>query len=80
MWALVPTLMLASAAQALHFFIDSSAPKCFYEDLPKDTLVVGHYSAEEWDERAHGWQQHQGISVYISVEVSFGIPHPKPTV
>lgn len=69
MWALLPLLMLASAAQALHFFIDSSTPKCFFEELPKDTLVVGHYSGEEWDERAGAWQQHQGISIYISVDV-----------
>jgi hypothetical protein len=69
MWALLPTLLLASTAQALHFFIDSSNPKCFFEDLPKDTLVVGNYAAEEWDPRTQAWQQHQGISIYISVDV-----------
>lgn len=71
MWAVLPLLMLASVAQALYFFVDASEPKCFYEDLPKDTLVVGHYAAEEWDERSKAWQQHQGITIYISVEVSF---------
>ena len=71
MWAVLPLLMLASVAQALYFFVDATEPKCFYEDLPKDTLVVGHYAAEEWDERSKAWQQHQGITIYISVEVSF---------
>ena len=75
MWALLPTLLLASTAQALHFFIDSSKPKCFFEDLPKDTLVVGNYAAEEWDPRTQAWQQHQGINIYISVDVS---PPPTP--
>jgi hypothetical protein len=28
-------------AQALYFYMDGTAPKCFYEDLPKDTLVLG---------------------------------------
>lgn len=28
-------------SQALYFYIDGTAPKCFFEDLPKDTLVVG---------------------------------------
>lgn len=58
-----------AAAQALYFYIDGGTPKCFYEELPKDTLVVGHYSAEEWDDRANMWQEHQGISIYITVDV-----------
>jgi len=30
-----------SQVQALYFFIDGTTPKCFFEELPKDTLVVG---------------------------------------
>jgi hypothetical protein len=48
MWK--PTLLLAAAlavpSQALHFFMDGAVQKCFFEELPKDTLVVGtsrHY-------------------------------------
>merc|ERR1712000_1000 len=70
-------LMLASAAHALYFFIDAATPRCFFEDLPKDTLVVGHYGAEEWDDRANSWQQHAGISIYISVDELFGT-HLRP--
>ena len=43
MWK--PTVLFAAAlaipAQALHFFIDGAVEKCFFEELPKDTLVVG---------------------------------------
>lgn len=43
MWK--PSILLAAAlavpTQALHFFIDGALQKCFYEELPKDTLVVG---------------------------------------
>jgi hypothetical protein len=43
MWG--PTLALAALlaipSQALHFFIDGAQQKCFFEELPKDTLVVG---------------------------------------
>lgn len=74
MRAFLPLLSLASAAQALYFFVDNEAPKCFYEELPKDTLVVGHYSAEEWDPRGNAWQQHAGISIYISVDVRACLP------
>ncbi|OAA42104.1 ERP1 protein precursor [Metarhizium rileyi] len=75
MKALLPLLSLASAAQALYFFVDGATSKCFFEELPKDTLVVGHYSAEEYDDRVNSWQQHNGISIYISVEEVFDNNH-----
>jgi hypothetical protein len=34
-------LALAARSQAIYFYIDGTTPKCFYEELPKDTLVVG---------------------------------------
>lgn len=66
----LPLLTLSTVAQALYFYIDGHAPKCFYEELPKDTLVVGHYSAEEYDDHRKAWWKHDGISIYISVDVS----------
>ncbi|KAL7793533.1 emp24/gp25L/p24 family/GOLD domain-containing protein [Trichoderma ceciliae] len=66
---------LVAAAQALYFYVDGGTPKCFYEELPKDTLVVGHYAAEEWDDRANQWQQHQGITIYITVDEVFDNNH-----
>jgi hypothetical protein len=43
MWS--SSLFLAAAlvapSYALHFFIDGAATKCFFEELPKDTLVQG---------------------------------------
>ena len=38
---LVIVLGLVVPAQAVYFYIENAAPKCFYEELPKDTLVVG---------------------------------------
>jgi p24 family protein alpha len=70
MRSFLPLLALSSLAQGLHFFIDGTTPKCFFEELPKDTLVVGHFSAEEWDEHRQAWWKHDGISIYISVDVS----------
>ena len=34
-------LGLLFPVNALYFYLDSTTPKCFYEELPKDTLVVG---------------------------------------
>lgn len=71
----LPLLGLAGAVQALYFFIDGTTPKCFFEELPKDTMVVGHYTAEEWDENLRGWARHDGISIYISVDELFDNDH-----
>lgn len=41
---LLTTLALAALflpTQALYFYIDGPQQKCFFEELPKDTLVVG---------------------------------------
>ncbi|KAI0881765.1 emp24/gp25L/p24 family/GOLD-domain-containing protein [Annulohypoxylon moriforme] len=75
MRALLPLAMLGSVAQALYFFIDGTTPKCFFEELPKDTLVVGHYNAEEWDDNTRSWSKHDGISIYISVDEIFDNDH-----
>lgn len=39
--ALVVFLTFSPAVQALYFYMDGQSPKCFSEELPKDTLVVG---------------------------------------
>ncbi|KAI0388624.1 emp24/gp25L/p24 family/GOLD [Xylariaceae sp. FL0594] len=75
MRAIFPLLTLSSVAQALHFFIDGTAPKCFYEELPKDTLVVGHYEAQEFNEDSLSWIKHDGLSIYISVDEVFDNDH-----
>lgn len=40
---------LSSSANALYFYLDGTTPKCFYEELPKDTLVVGPYRVGSHD-------------------------------
>ncbi|KAK3937912.1 putative transmembrane emp24 domain-protein 9 protein [Diplogelasinospora grovesii] len=75
MRAFLPLLSLSAVAQALYFYIDGTSPKCFFEELPKDTLVVGHYTAEEWDDQRQAWWKHDGLSVYISVDEVFDNEH-----
>lgn len=40
--------------QALYFYLDgaSASPKCFYEELPKDTLVVGERPSSQHHSKA----------------------------
>jgi hypothetical protein len=39
--ALTALLTLLPSTHAIYFYLDGTTPKCFYEELPKDTLVVG---------------------------------------
>ncbi|KAK1817598.1 emp24p/erv25p-related protein [Friedmanniomyces endolithicus] len=46
MWSPFSLLSLAALlipSQALYFYIDGPTQKCFFEELPKDTLVVGRH-------------------------------------
>ena len=63
MWSIIPLLSLSALlvpVQSLYFYIDGTTPKCFFEELPKDTLVVGQYSAEEYNEDLKMWAKHDG--------------------
>ncbi|KAI9595352.1 emp24/gp25L/p24 family/GOLD-domain-containing protein [Syncephalis fuscata] len=53
---------------AFHFYLDGSNPKCFIEELPKETLVVGHYRAEEYNEGMHLYAENHNIGIQITVE------------
>lgn len=66
---LVALSSLAQVTQALYFYLDGTTQKCFYEELPKDTLVVGHYTAEEYDDQRLAWWKHDGINIFITVDV-----------
>jgi hypothetical protein len=43
LWNCLGLASLLSQAQALYFYIDGPSQKCFFEELPKDTLVVGEH-------------------------------------
>ncbi|MCJ1419560.1 emp24p/erv25p- protein [Xylographa parallela] len=60
---------------ALYFYIDSNSPKCFYEELPKDTLVVGNYKAEQFDANLNGYISHPDLMIHIFVDEVFDNDH-----
>lgn len=75
---IVPLLSLSALlapVQSLYFYIDGTTPKCFFEELPKDTIVVGHYTAEEYDDNRKLWSKHDGLNVFISVDVHLPSPN-----
>ncbi|KAI8914424.1 emp24/gp25L/p24 family/GOLD-domain-containing protein [Gorgonomyces haynaldii] len=60
-----------SLVSALHFYADANEEKCFSEDLPANTHIVGGYKLELWDNSVNDFQEHNAgqlqISVYSSV-------------
>ena len=48
--SLVSLALLICQTQALYFYIDGPTQKCFFEELPKDTLVVGMFSSSNWSD------------------------------
>lgn len=81
MWSILPLLSLSALlvpVQSLYFYIDGTSSKCFFEELSKDTLVVGHYTAEEYDAERKVWAKHDGLNIFISVDVCLAKPQTFP--
>ncbi|EPQ30161.1 uncharacterized protein PFL1_02277 [Pseudozyma flocculosa PF-1] len=61
-------LAFFATAQALYFYVDEGTTKCFFEELPNDTVVVGHYMAEEWDKDLQRFVIKDDLGIQISVK------------
>lgn len=60
-------LLLTRATSALYFYLEPDVPKCFLEELPNDTVVVGHYMTEEWDTSLQRFVVKDDMGIHISV-------------
>ncbi|KAI9751565.1 MAG: hypothetical protein M4579_006020 [Chaenotheca gracillima] len=67
--------LLVIPVQSLYFFIEGTTPKCFFEELPKDTLVVGDFKAEEYNQESRQFEHHDNINIFISVDEVFDNDH-----
>ena len=69
MMMLLMTTLFALPTNALYFFMNGNAAKCFYEELPKDTLVVG----KETDPQSH---PNKPQSIHMETSKPIIITHP----
>ncbi|OBZ74185.1 Transmembrane emp24 domain-containing protein 9 [Grifola frondosa] len=60
-------LILATAANALHFYLDTNEKRCFVEELPTDTVVEGHYRALEWSEKDQQYIENPELGILVEV-------------
>ncbi|TKA83474.1 hypothetical protein B0A55_00560 [Friedmanniomyces simplex] len=78
MWSPFSLLSLAALlipSQALYFYIDGPTQKCFFEELPKDTLVVGTFSATQWNEQSRAYVTNPDMGIFITVDEVFDNDH-----
>ncbi|GAM38958.1 endosomal cargo receptor [Talaromyces pinophilus] len=67
--------VLSAQARALHVYMEGQQRKCFFEELPKDTLVVGTYKAEVLNRESNTWIRDSSLQVLITVEETFDNDH-----
>ncbi|KAI9141217.1 emp24/gp25L/p24 family/GOLD-domain-containing protein [Paraphysoderma sedebokerense] len=58
----------AGLSNALYFYLDGPEQKCFLEQLPKDTVLLGTYRSEEWSESAQQYLENTMIGIQIVVD------------
>ncbi|KAJ8099052.1 emp24/gp25L/p24 family/GOLD-domain-containing protein [Lipomyces tetrasporus] len=73
--AMLVILMITSRVEGLYFYLEGSERKCFLEELPQDTLVVGFYNAEEFVPETNVFVQPATLGVQITVEEIFDNNH-----
>ncbi|RHZ58856.1 emp24/gp25L/p24 family protein [Aspergillus thermomutatus] len=73
--ALCAILCLAVPANALYFYMDGRQTKCFFEDLPKDTLVVGNFKTEVINQQSNTYSVDPSLKMLITVDETFDNDH-----
>ncbi|ERF68652.1 hypothetical protein EPUS_09444 [Endocarpon pusillum Z07020] len=67
--------LLLSPVRALYFYMDGTAQRCFYEELPKDTLVVGSYKAEAFNSATEAFIPTSDLQILVTVDETFDNDH-----
>ncbi|KAL3468334.1 emp24/gp25L/p24 family/GOLD-domain-containing protein [Aspergillus heterothallicus] len=73
--AVYAILCLSLPVNALYFYVDGRQTRCFYEELPKDTLVVGTYSSEVVDQASGTYAVDPSLKMLITVDEVFDNDH-----
>jgi len=64
----VTILTYLSAVSSLYFHISETERKCFIEEVPEETLVVGNYKCELYDPKTGGFMTSSpGIGMHVEV-------------
>jgi len=53
---------------ALYFHISETERKCFIEELPDQTMVIGNYKVQLYDPNTKGYSDYPGIGMHVEVK------------
>lgn len=69
-------LLFVSVTNALHFYVATEETKCFYEELPKDTIAVGKFAVYEYSPETNDYvENNDNLKVEITVDETFDNNH-----
>lgn len=63
------SVVLLQLTNALHFYVRTGETKCFFEELQRDTLVVGKIDAYEKDDHSNEYSKNGKLRVQITIVV-----------
>lgn len=66
---LVFLALLVQPVVPLYFYFELGESKCFMEELPVETILVGHYLAEEWNDK------HENFEVPDDLDIGLVVRH-----
>lgn len=73
MWnPLIALIFVLQLASALHFYTAPGETRCFYEELPKGTVVIGKFDAYV-NSRSGEFETASNLKLAITVDVSLSL-------
>ncbi|XP_028931976.1 transmembrane emp24 domain-containing protein 4 [Ornithorhynchus anatinus] len=71
MWrsALLLSALCAASAQGLYFHIGETEKRCFIEEIPDETMVIGNYRTQLWDKQSEAFlPSTPGLGMHVEVK------------
>jgi p24 family protein alpha len=61
-------LLLVQHVESLFFEMGEKETKCFVEEIPEETMVVGKYNTQLFDDKSNEWQRSApGMGMHVEV-------------
>ncbi|CAI5783199.1 emp24 domain-containing 4 [Podarcis lilfordi] len=71
--ALLVLLAAGRGAQALYFHIGETEKRCFIEEIPDETMVIGNYRTQLWDKQSEAFlPSTPGLGMFVEVKDPYG--------
>jgi len=68
MKAVLLALILISPALAFHFYLAGHTPRCFVDDIPRETFVHGKFTALDYSDNFQAWVENPDVGIQITVD------------